>query len=59
MQENPRGIGGLLDISARKTVQRSLGSDKLTFSMPYRLFLEMVANIPGSFPEKAPWLDIY
>ena len=57
-KENPRGIVGLLDLTARKTVEHSLGKDKLTFSMPYPLFREMESNIPDSFLEKSPWLDI-
>ena len=55
---SPRGIIGLVDITARKTIKNSLGADKLTFSVPYPLFREMEENIAGSFLEKSPWLEI-
>ncbi len=54
----PRGIVGMLDLTARKTVLHRLGRGKLTFSVPYKLFREMEENIPGSFLEKSPWLDL-
>jgi len=56
--ENPRAIVGLTDLMARKSVRRTLGSDKLTFSVPYRLFLEMETNVPGSILESELWIEL-
>ena len=56
--ENPRAIVGLTDLMARKAVRRTLGSDKLTFSVPYRMFLEMEANAPGSILDSGLWIEL-
>lgn len=53
-QEQPRAIIGLTDISARKHVER----DILSFSVPYKMFLEMEHNVPGSFLERKTWLSV-
>lgn len=49
--ENPKGVLGMFDPSARPHVEKSL----LTISVPFSLYTEMVENIPGSFVEIAPW----
>lgn len=56
--DNPRAIVGFTDLMARKSVRRTLGSDKLTFSVPYSLFLEMESNVPGSILESDLWIEI-
>nr|WP_319540431.1 DUF169 domain-containing protein [uncultured Methanospirillum sp.] len=58
LSENPRAIVGLTDLMARKAVRRTLGSDKFTFSVPYSLFLEMEANVPGSILDSELWIEI-
>ncbi len=54
----PRAVVGLTDITARKAVRRLLGRDKLTFSVPYDLYLEMEGNVPGSFLESDLWRQL-
>ncbi len=50
----PKAIIGLTDISARKYVPK----DTLSFSVPYRRFLELEANAPESFLKMQEWKDI-
>ena len=52
--ENPRGVIGLFDISARKQV----GKDILSFSVPYKMYLEMEANVDESFLNRDVWLKV-
>ncbi|MDD1728053.1 MAG: DUF169 domain-containing protein [Methanospirillum sp.] len=56
--ENPRAVIGLTDLMARKSVRRRLGSDKLTFSVPYKLFLEMERNATGSILDSELWIEL-
>ncbi|MFZ5632429.1 MAG: DUF169 domain-containing protein [Bacillota bacterium] len=49
--EKPRAIIGLIDISARKQVDK----DILSFTLPFKMFLEMESNVDGSFLEKEEW----
>lgn len=51
---NPRAVIGLIDISARKHVER----DILSFSVPYNMFLEMESNVDESFLKTDQWLDL-
>jgi hypothetical protein len=50
-KDNPRGIIGFFDISQRKQVDR----ETLTFTVTYKMFQEMEANITGSFLEMPAW----
>jgi hypothetical protein len=53
--EKPKAILGLTDLAARMEVRRLLGKDMLTLTVPYRMFLEMEANVEGSFLERSLW----
>ncbi|MBF0501898.1 MAG: DUF169 domain-containing protein [Candidatus Riflebacteria bacterium] len=53
--ENPRGIMGLIDLSARVNVKSSLGRGFFTLSVPWKMFITMESNIPGSFFERETW----
>jgi uncharacterized protein (DUF169 family) len=54
-QKSPKAIIGLTDVTARGLVD----PDILTFTVPYHMFLEMEANVPGSFLEKGSWGKIH
>ena len=47
----PRAIIGFFDISARKYVD----NNTLTFTMPYKMFLEMESNVDESFLKNDLW----
>lgn len=51
LEEWPRAVVGMTDISARPYVD----ADMLTFTVPFKRFLEMEANLPGSFFDRPAW----
>jgi uncharacterized protein (DUF169 family) len=53
-KDQPRAVIGCMDISAR----RFLDSDILAFSVPFAMYQEMEANVPGSFLEKGDWAKV-
>jgi len=53
--ENPKAILGLTDLEPRKVIRGLLGRDILTLTVPYKIFLEMEANVEGSFLERNLW----
>jgi len=57
-EEKPPAVVGLTDISARKYVRKRLGAEYLSFAMPWSLYLEMEANVWGSFLERSPWVGL-
>lgn len=52
---SPRAVIGLTDLSARKRILNMVDRDILSFSVPFRMFREMEANVEGSFLEKESW----
>ena len=56
--ENPRCVVGLTDLSARQYLRAQAGKDVVSFTMPFQRFLEMEANIEGSFLEQEPWVAL-
>jgi uncharacterized protein (DUF169 family) len=57
-REMPRAVVGLTDPSARVQIKRQLKDDLLSFAMPFALFDEMEANVPGSFLERNTWREL-
>jgi uncharacterized protein (DUF169 family) len=47
----PRGVIGFFDIAQRKRVSR----ETLSLTVPWKLFLQMEADVPGSFLELTDW----
>lgn len=54
LDPEPKAILGMFDPSARGNVNKNY----LTFSVPWRMFIEMLENIPGSFVEIDPWVKL-
>jgi uncharacterized protein (DUF169 family) len=54
-KERPRAVVGLTDISARLFVDRTISDRCLTFSVPWRMYLELEGDVPGSFLERPTW----
>lgn len=57
-RERPRALVGLTDLSARKYVRPQLGKYVMSFTLPYSLFLELEANVEGSFFERETWAHL-
>lgn len=53
-QPRPRAVVGMLDSSARPFVN----ADVLTFTVPFPMFQQMEANVPGSFLERSAWQKV-
>lgn len=53
-KEIPKAIIGFFDISARKFIDKNL----LSFTIPYKMYEEMSANVEGSFLEREQWLEL-
>ena len=53
-KENPRAILGYFDLAARKHVDKNI----LSFTVPYKMFLEMEGNVEGSFLEMEEWQNL-
>ena len=54
-RENPRGLIGMMDITARQHVRATLGENVLSFTAPWPLFQEMEGNVKGSFLQRPAW----
>lgn len=52
--ENPRAVVGMMDPSARPFIEPG----QVTFTTSYNRYLEMEANIPGSFLTRSTWSKI-
>lgn len=50
--EHPCTLIGLTDLSARLNVRASLGTNVLSFTTPWPLFLRMEQNVKGSFLQR-------
>jgi hypothetical protein len=54
-RKQPRGLIGMMDISARKHVRAALGENAISFTAPWPLFQEMESNVEGSFLQRPTW----
>lgn len=53
--DRPRSVLGMSDISARKHLNKQLGDHLMSMAVPWRRFLEMEANVEGSFLQTDQW----
>jgi hypothetical protein len=51
----PRAVVGLNDLSARRYLRKIIDPDCFSFSVPWKMLLEMEANVAGSFLEREVW----
>ena len=58
LSARPRAVVGLTDLSARKYIAKQLGHNLMTFAVPFAMFQEMEANVPGSFLERDTWREL-
>jgi hypothetical protein len=48
----------LVDLSARKNLQRQLGNDVMSLSVTAGMFQRMEGNVEGSFLERETWKSL-
>jgi hypothetical protein len=53
-KKRPRAVVGITDISARPHIDRDL----LSFTVPFKMFQEMEADVPKSFLKKNAWKKV-
>jgi len=53
-KDEPKAVLGMTDITARPFVD----ADVLSFTMPWKMFLEMEGNVPGSFLDHRDWKKV-
>ena len=53
--EQPHAVIGLTDTAARAYTAATLGHGVLTFAVPFKMYLELEQNVPGSFLERETW----
>ena len=53
-EQLPKATIGLVDVAVRRRVDK----DILSFSVPYKMFLEMESNVKGSFLETSEWSKV-
>jgi hypothetical protein len=58
-REHPRALIGMTDLSARLNVRASLGTNVLSFTAPWPVFLRMEQNVEGSFLERRTWAELH
>ncbi len=54
-QPSPRAVIGLVDLTARFHIRKTLGAEIMSFTMPWSLFAEMEANADESFLSRSEW----
>lgn len=54
LKAEPRAVVGLTDVTVRPLVD----SEVLSFTVPYRMFVEMEEDVTGSFLEKRSWAKV-
>ncbi|HOT93885.1 MAG TPA: DUF169 domain-containing protein [Methanoregulaceae archaeon] len=57
-REHPRAVIGMTDPSARVATKRLLGTEVLTFAVPWSRYLEFEEDVAGSFLETAQWREL-
>lgn len=50
-----RALVGMTDLSARVDLKRVLKNDLMSFNVPFSMFEEMEADVPGSFLFRSTW----
>ena len=56
--DNPKAVLGMLDLAARKNIEKLLPNDVLTYSVPWKLFVQMEQEADDGVFESPIWKDI-
>jgi len=54
-EDNPKAILGFVDVYARNNLKGSIGMDKLTFTVPMKLFMTMEEDADESLLVRDTW----
>ena len=57
-EASPRAIIGFKDIFARNNLKNSIGTDKMTFTVPKKLFMTMEADVDHSLLVRHTWKEL-
>ena len=58
LYDNPKAILGLVDVYARNNIKRNIGTDKLTFTAPMKLFITMEEDADESLLVRDTWKEL-
>ena len=56
--ENPRAILGFKDVFARNNLKKTVGTDKMTFTVPLKLFRKMEGDVDDSLLVRDTWREL-
>ena len=57
-KEHPKAVAGPMDLTARLYLRNQFGEDVMSMSLPWKMFVEMEENVPGSFLERHTWGEL-
>ena len=57
-EKNPRAILGFKDIFARNNLKRTVGTDKMTLTVPVKLFMTMEQDVDDSLLARDTWEEL-
>jgi hypothetical protein len=57
-EDNPKAILGIVDIYARNNLKRSIETDKLTYTVPMKLFMTMEEDADESLLVRDSWKEL-
>lgn len=57
-KDPPKATAALMDLSARLYLRNAFGENVMAMSLPWKMYLEMEANVEGSFLQRHTWSEL-